>query len=218
MILVNHVVRCTNAYAAHLLPSLQGKIFPIRGQVTVQSPPPAFARVGSQRSWSLMHVRGFDYMTQSPSSEGDIFLGGGLLQAVDAGSKEVGSTSDNDCSEAVLNYLKDEIAKRFDNGTGTPIKSAWSGIMGYTPDMLPMIGSVEAAISGRSSGENGKEWIAAGFCGHGMVYCWSSGDVLVRLIMGKDETLKDWFPLQSFACTQEHLARCTDEMAEAWLV
>jgi glycine/D-amino acid oxidase-like deaminating enzyme len=213
----NHIVHCTNAYAAHLLPSLQGKIFPVRGQMTVQSPPLTFARLGSERSWSLMHTRGYDYMTQSPSSEGNIYLGGGLLQAVEAGSKEIGSTSDNECSEAALDHLKDQIAQRFDHGAGTTIKSAWSGIMGFTPDMLPVIGKVEDAVSGRSSGDNGREWIAAGFCGHGMVYCWSSGDVLARLITGKHETMKDWFPLQNFACTQERLARCSDEMVQAWL-
>ncbi|KAI9731160.1 MAG: hypothetical protein M1834_005353 [Cirrosporium novae-zelandiae] len=210
-ILAKHVVHCTNGYVAHLLPTLRGSVVPLRGQMTVQSPPPDFPRVGATRSWSLLSQNMFDYMTQSPGPDGNIYLGGGFREAMAVGSLEIGSTNDSELSEASLDHLRGQIDREFDRGKGTEIREKWTGIMGYTPDLLPMVGKLDEKLTGRkSAGANGREWIAAGFCGHGMVYCWLSGKAVAEMLKGGEEACKDWFPLQQFACTQERLCPESD--------
>lgn len=123
-IFAQHVVHCTNRHAGHLLPGLRGPLFPLRGQMTVQSRPSSFPCVGDKRSWLLHYAPGYEYVTQSPSPSGDIYLGGGLLQALtEPGSEEsnidVGNVRDDQQNTAALRYLEKTMQDRFRNGKGS---------------------------------------------------------------------------------------------------
>lgn len=77
-ILTKRVIYCTNGHAAHLLPGLRGKLFPVRGHMTVQSPKfKALSDNSRNQSWGIIHSPGLDYMTQNVKT-GELFLGGGL--------------------------------------------------------------------------------------------------------------------------------------------
>ncbi|KAJ9299752.1 hypothetical protein DTO271G3_2636 [Paecilomyces variotii] len=223
-ILAQHVVHCTNGHAGHLLPGLRGPLFPLRGQMTVQSRPSSFPCVGDKRSWLLHYAPGYEYITQSPSPSGDIYLGGGLLQALtEPGSEEsnidVGNVRDDQQNTAALRYLEKTMQQGFRNGKGSEILSKWTGIMGYTVDGIPIVGKVPSRISGRKlESGRGAEWVGAGFCGHGMAYCWLSGKALAEMVLKGEENIGDWFPREEFACSEERLQRISLEDAIAFFL
>ena len=167
-------------------------------------------------------------MTQNPAS-GDFFLGGGTLQSGNKGLKPLGSTADDRLDDLALDYLKGVLGKAFvpqqdsdvqlDEELGqSSLVSSWTGIMGFSCDDRPWVGKLPSVISERhpqhkEGGEYG-EWIAAGFCGMGMVNCWRSGRALASMILG--ETV-DWFP-KSLLPTEERFQSCsTKDMASHWL-
>jgi glycine/D-amino acid oxidase-like deaminating enzyme len=211
------VIHCTNGHAGHLLPGLRGKLFPIRGQMTLQAVPPFFSRVGSKKSWTLHYCPGYDYITQSPLPTGEMYLGGGLLQALLSGNVlmediDVGNVRDDQQSEEALNVLEGVIEERFQNGCGARIMNKWTGIMGFTIDDLPMVGKVPSEISGRDPGRNlNNEWVAAGFNGSGMVHCWLTGKALAEMVLHGEENIGDWFPAKAFACSSERHQRASLE-------
>lgn len=220
-ILAKHVIHCTNGYAGHLLPGLRDILFPLRGQMTLQSPPPSFPRVGDKKSWILHYAPGFDYITQSPSPSSEIYLGGGLLQAllsrhIEEEDIDIGSVRDDQQSEEPLKFLERAMEERFKYGKGATIINKWTGVMGYTVDAVPLVGKVPKSISGRGSGtENGSEWIAAGFCGHGMAYCWLTGRAMADMVLKGEENVGDWFPREQLACSEERLRQANMEEALA---
>ncbi|KAH8701675.1 FAD dependent oxidoreductase [Talaromyces proteolyticus] len=213
IIQTKHIVHCTNGHAGHLLPGLRGKLFPLRGQMTRQVAPSSFPRIGNQRSWILHYAPGYDYVTQSPSASGDIYIGGGLLKALLSGKitvedADVGSTRDDLQSEEALKAIETAIEERLESGKGTHILDKWTGIMGFTIDDSPIVGKVPYGISGRAS-SSGAEWVAAGFCGHGMAYCWLTGKAVADMILKGEETVKEWFPAEQYICSNERLQKFT---------
>uniref|UniRef100_A0A093V3I1 Gamma-glutamylputrescine oxidoreductase n=1 Tax=Talaromyces marneffei PM1 TaxID=1077442 RepID=A0A093V3I1_TALMA len=217
-----NIIHCTNAFAAHLLPGLKGKIYPMRGQMTRQSAPPGFPRLGDQRSWILHYDFGYDYVTQSPphstsSSTDDIYLGGGFLKALVMGQvsvedADVGSTRDDLQNPVALATLQDAVEKRLRHGNGTKIVDQWTGVMGFTIDNNPVVGKVPYEISQRKPADSqteGREWIAAGFCGNGMVNCWLSGKGTAEMLLNGEEAVREWFPVDEYACSIERLQKMT---------
>jgi glycine/D-amino acid oxidase-like deaminating enzyme len=214
-----HVIHCTNGYAAHLLPALKGKLWPMRGQMTVQSVPQDFPRVGASRSWSTVWARGFDYITQSPGDDGWLYLGGGFLQGGPENDEDLGNTDDSQLSAHCLEHLEKVPSTAFAHGTGAKIERKWTGIMGFTGDGLPLVDRVGRHLSGRDEcdptlgGGGGGEWIAAGFNGYGMVHCWLAGKALAAMVTGHQAEIAGWFPVDEFACTTERLDKMSPESA-----
>jgi glycine/D-amino acid oxidase-like deaminating enzyme len=210
-----HVVHCTNGFAAHLLPTLRGKLWPFRGQMTVQSVPKNFPRLGGERSWSTVWERGFDYVTQSPGPDGSLYWGGGLLQVPDGAERELdlGCSNDSELSHECLKRLETAAGRAFEDGEQAQIVRKWTGIMGCTGDGLPLVDRLPEYVSGREdcNVEDGGEWIAAGFNGFGMVNCWLSGKGLAHIITGRKEEVRSWFPIDEFACRKERLNGMTPE-------
>lgn len=213
LILTRHVIHCTNAYAAHLLPGLKGKLWPLRGQMTVQSVPEAFPRIGGTRSWSTLWARGFDYITQSPAEDGSLYLGGGFLQGGPENDQDLGNTDDSSLSAQCLQHLEAVPSKAFVHGIGARVEKKWTGIMGFTGDGLPMVDRVRSYLSGKEDCEPnlGGEWIAAGWDGYGMVHCWLAGKALAALVTGHKADVSDWFPRNEFACSKERLDKMSAE-------
>ncbi|KAJ9603677.1 hypothetical protein H2200_011863 [Cladophialophora chaetospira] len=210
-----HVINCTNGFAAHLLPYLKGKLWPLRGQMTVQSVPQNFPRLGASRSWSTMWAQGFDYITQSPGDDGSLYLGGGFFQGGPEKDDDLGNTDDSQLSAQCLEHLEGVAAKAFAHGEGTTIDKKWTGIMGFTGDGFPLVDRVHSFLSGREEPdpEAGGEWIAAGWDGYGMVHCWLAGKALAHIVLGREDEILDWFPREEFSCTQQRLEKMSPEGA-----
>ncbi len=63
-----NVVHATNGYVGQLVDGLEGRVFPLRGQMSAQRPPAWWGDQSRERSWSLEYAVGFDYLTQIPRS------------------------------------------------------------------------------------------------------------------------------------------------------
>lgn len=197
------VVCATNGYTSFLLPQFQGKIVPLRGQVTAHRPGTGIPAEGLENTYSFIYKGGYEYMIPRPRDSRfpeDIIIGGGLARAKDEGLNEYGETDDSSLNTEISSYLAATTATYFGPTWGQDdkegrVRREWTGIMGYTPDGLPFVGEVE--------GMQGV-WIAAAFQGHGMVFCWECGRALCGMIEGRD--VGGWFP-GSFGVRGERLGR-----------
>jgi glycine/D-amino acid oxidase-like deaminating enzyme len=204
------VVHCTNGYVGHLLPSLRSAIVPVRGQMTAQSPGANFTNEGVRHSWTFVHRRGYDYMTQSGET-GSIFLGGGLLNGANDGLDDFGNSDDSRESQLSILHLGGLLPAMFGSrhwgaGGDDRMKASWTGIMGWSADGLPWVGQIPPAIAGREVAPgHGGEWLAGGFSGEGMVSAWRSAEAVVAMML-KEEDISGWFPEQ-FLVSEERLSQ-----------
>ncbi|KAH0592628.1 hypothetical protein MHUMG1_09619 [Metarhizium humberi] len=209
IIRASRIIHATNGHAGHLLPGLRGKIYPLRGTMSTQKAPAAFGRQGHEISWCFRSSADFNYAAntfefglyysnQNPQT-GDIFVGGEkakLNELLISDDSQVGRP----CVESISAVLPRYFTRGLEEGKGPEVKKVWSGIMGFTADGLPLVGRLPQSILNR--GEEGGEWIAAGFNGHGMPQCWSSGEAVAKMLLGMDVT--DFLP-DVFLPTKERL-------------
>ncbi len=157
-------------------------------------------------------------------------LGGGFLRSQKQGMDQLGVWNDGEMDALPLMHVRGSLATIFEprwgggDGGGGELKKAWTGIMGFTGDMIPFVGWVPETISERvvnkSAGCCGcGEWIAAGFNGHGMVWAWLSGTAAAIKMLGKEKDelekgvgrpggkLDAWFPADVVALSEERLRR-----------
>jgi glycine/D-amino acid oxidase-like deaminating enzyme len=204
-----HVIHCTNAHVSHLVPGLRGRIFPVRGQMSAQTPGDNFPLQATKHSWLFNYDRGFDYLTQLPS--GQMMFGGGFASGEGGGVADLGISKDNDMSVYLDIHLSGALSAVFGHESwgpvqGDPIQAMWTGNMAFSTDGFPWVGRLPSSATGRpepGSGEAGSEWVCAAFGGEGMVQAWLCGKALGRMILKRDDQLVstadsdlDWFPHQ----------------------
>jgi glycine/D-amino acid oxidase-like deaminating enzyme len=200
------VLHCTNAHSSHLLPSLSGKVFPLRGTMSAQSQG-KLPNLGSSNSFSYMDKGTLDpetniwswtlyYITQDPNT-GNMYVGG-EKQKLD----QLLVSDDTVIGEIPGEALSKVLPKIFSGGWEEPpvVKSIWSGIMAFTADGLPLVGKLTESMTGRN-GDG--EWFAGGYNGHGMDKAWLSGESLVGMVLGKE--LRG-FP-KAYCISEERLMR-----------
>lgn len=221
-ILARHVVHCTNAHVGHLVPGLRGRIYSIRGQMSAQTPGDKFPSQGGKHSWIFNYERGFDYLTQLPStngSSGQMMFGGAFAQSEGRGIADLGVATDSKLSLYIDMHLSGALSAVFgcDNWgavSGPSVQSMWTGNMGFSADGLPWVGMLPSSLTGRKtsvfksgcSSENqnaGGEWVSAAFSGEGMVQAWLCGKALAVMLLSKNGRLADgqssdlsWLPEQ----------------------
>lgn len=163
------VIMATNGYTAAISPKLQGTIVPLRGQITAHRPGSNMPRSGLPTTYSFIYGKGFDYMISRPTGSkwaGDIVIGGGLTKGVEEGLYQYGNTDDRAVELGISKYLVESTVKFFGKenwGEDDPegrIRREWSGVMGYSADLHPLVGEMP--------GEKGL-FISASFQGHGML-------------------------------------------------
>ena len=214
-----HVVYCTEAHTAHLLPKLKGIVVPRRGQMTVQRPGRNFPNRNGKLSFNFNWDQGHDYLHQNPET-GELIVGGAEHSGLVGSSLTYGARSDD------VEVLPDKIhlgglmqVVFGPDGWGdvpqgrAAIRTSWSGILGQSLDHVPLVGMLpQEALDGRRVGDKrtGAEWIAVGFGGYGMTNCWLSGVALARQISGQH--IPAWFPEQ-FVISPSRVAQLQDQVA-----
>ncbi|MCJ1475650.1 hypothetical protein MMC13_004313 [Lambiella insularis] len=198
------VILATNGYTAHLAPSLQGVIVPLRGHMTGQRPGNGMPVKGLATTYSFIYTDGYEYMIPRPQGSafaGDIMIGGGLTKGAAEGLFEYGTTDDTTMDPIIARYVQTCAREYFGSNWGEDhpdgrIRKAWSGIMGYSADGFPLVGP----MPGRKD-----LFIAASFQGSGMVLCLLAAKALTRMMCGNDtEELDEWFP-KAFYISEERL-------------
>ncbi|KAM0263788.1 hypothetical protein ACHAQJ_001106 [Trichoderma viride] len=229
-----HILHATNAYTGHLIPALRGYLTGVIGHMTALRPGSAFEPVcHGGRSWSVIYGSGYDYVTQRPDNDdgsaGELMLGGGLFRSKDDGLDQMGIWDDGKVDAFPLMHLRGSVATIFEPkwGAGGELKGAWTGIMGFTGDMLPFVGrlppEMDSAGGSRRSqsglGIGSGQWLAAGFNGEGMVWAWLSGVAVAIMMLGMEEVdleeavgrpggkLDEWYPREEVWVDKARLRR-----------
>ncbi|PKY01795.1 DAO-domain-containing protein [Aspergillus campestris IBT 28561] len=227
------VIHATDAFASNLIPGLTGKLFPVRGHMSAQTPGTQFPGLNGARSWGIIGNRGFDYITQRPAAGGgQLMVGGGMVQSPERGIDEFGIWGDNRLSYPVRAYLEGLMPAVFgeknwgQDADGGRMKHVWSGSMGFTVDLLPYVGRLDPKLTGRKLSKRSRwdgsrsagEWISAGFQGEGMVLAWLSGVAVGLMAMGMDKVdmdarpgmpegkVSDWLP-RELLCSRQRVER-----------
>ena len=156
----DHVVFGLNAYTALVDRAWHMVIQPTRGQVLATAPVahPLFPHL-------VYANEGFEYWRQLP--DGRVVLGGLRRLAIE---EEVGTADSlhpaiQEGLEAYLRHLGVPAA--------VPVTHRWSGIMGFSPDHLPLIGPVPG---------QDRLYIAGGYSGHGLAFAFLAGRMIADLV------------------------------------
>ncbi len=136
-----------NAYAPLLCPALEELVRPVRGQVLVTAPLAERVLDGAgYANWGYEYFRQLD--------DGRFLLGGGRRRFR---RQEVGW--EDRVTHSVQGELATFLRRYFPEVAAQSVTMRWSGVMGFTPDGLPLVG--------RLPGARGAV-VAVGFNGHGM--------------------------------------------------
>ena len=142
-----YVMLCTNAYSPMIDPYFVGKVSPTRAQCLVTEP--------------LDHVpvpycgySDYGYMYYRSTFDGRFLLGGGRKQH----QREENDTAEDRLNPKVHAFLDRYLAKYFPD-VQAPVAHRWSGIMGFSCDGLPLVGT----LPGKP-----RVGFAVGFTGHGL--------------------------------------------------
>jgi len=151
------VVLATNAYTAHLVAA--APIAPVRAQMLATGR--TVHRVAERPTYSHW---GYRYWRQR--DDGTVLLGGWRDTAL---NEEVGT--EPAVNVRVQAHL--DAALR-DMGLGVPVTHRWAGIMGFSPDELPLVGPVPDMPG---------IYVCAGYTGHGMGFAVHATRVLVAHLL-----------------------------------
>lgn len=230
-VLARHVVHATNGFASQLVPALRGKATGILCHMTAQRPGDEFpGNKDGKLSWSPIYGQGFSYVTQLPETTdkatgtktgGELMVGGGYFQSGKQGLDMLGVYDDSRIEPMTLIHLEGLMPTLFNWGADAPghrrIRKAWSGVVALSADFLPLVGRLDPRITKRkpktaanTASNTNKvapgEWIAAYYCGDGMVWAWLCATAVGIMLAGsEDEDLpkapgrpagrvSSWFP------------------------
>jgi len=157
-----YVMLCTNAYSPYIDPYFVGRVIPTRAQVLATAPLPE----------SVMPVCGYSdygFMYYRMTFDNRLLIGGGRKQ-----NKALEhDTSDDRVTDPVQRILEAYLRDRFPDVTA-PIERRWAGIMGFTPDGLPIVGRLP---------DKPHVAFAVGFNGHGLALGSATAERAVDLML-----------------------------------
>ena len=142
-----YVMLCTNAYSPLIDPYFVGKVLPTRAQCLVTEP------VGHV-PLPYCGYSDYGYMYYRSTFDGRFLLGGGRQHFRD----EENDTTEDRLNPKVQAYLDKYLAQYFPD-VQAPVAQRWSGIMGFSLDGLPLVGTLP---------DNPRVGFAVGFTGHGL--------------------------------------------------
>jgi glycine/D-amino acid oxidase-like deaminating enzyme len=176
------VILATNGYTSRLLPN--APIAPIRGQVVGTSP---VARVIVP--FPMYANFGYQYWRQT--IDGRLVVGGwrDLDKASEVGTEEV---LHHDI-HAALDEFCHAVA-----GADAVVEYRWSGVMGFTPDALPLVGPIPGVD---------RMYMAAGYSGHGVSMAFTCGGRVASRAIGAETDLPTSFDPGRFPAGAESVAQ-----------
>jgi gamma-glutamylputrescine oxidase len=143
-----YVLLCTNAYSPLIDPYFEGKVIPTRGQVLVTEPLP-------EPPLSTIGYSDYGYMYYRATFDNRLLVGGGRNRHF---ALEHNTTEDR-INAPVQQTLEAYIRQRFPEVATVPIARRWAGIMGFSVDGLPLVGTLP---------QMPRVGFAVGFTGHGL--------------------------------------------------
>lgn len=158
------VVMATNGYSPLLHSYFEDKIYPTRGQILATEPVERFMEGPCYANFVL------DYFRQLPT--GELVIGGFRQLQKDA---EIGYSDQT--SPVIQKALEDFISEHLPKLKGKKITHRWSGIMGFSADGQPLVGSLSS---------DPQLYFVGGFTAHGLGLAFHSAKVLSHMICGDE--------------------------------
>lgn len=143
------VLLCTNAYSPRIDPFFVGKVIPTRAQCLVTEP----------LDKSVMPTCGYSdygYMYYRMTFDNRLLIGGGRKNY-----KPLENDTTDDRTTSEVQGALDAYLARFFPDVSAPVARRWSGIMGFTPDKIPLVGTLP---------DKPDIGFAVGFTGHGLAF------------------------------------------------
>jgi glycine/D-amino acid oxidase-like deaminating enzyme len=167
------MIVCTNGYTESILPEYKGKITPVRGVCCHIATPKGVKAPHLPSTYSLRHgPQNFDYLI--PRSDGSIIVGGARKAFWHDHKSWWGNTNDSELVQGGKEYF-DGYMQRYFHGwedSGAKIEHIWSGIMGYSSDLVPHLGEVP---------DREGVFVCASFSGHGMPQIWGATEGVSKM-------------------------------------
>nr|MCU0475902.1 FAD-binding oxidoreductase [Anaerolineae bacterium] len=156
------VLLCTNAYSHTVHPFFAGKVIPTRAQVLATAPldKPVLSTCG---------YSDYGYMYYRMDFDGRLLIGGGRKQNKPAEN----DTTDDRTTHGVQGVLDAYLRQRFPE-VSAPVERRWAGIMGFTADGLPLVGTLP---------DLPRVGFAVGFNGHGLAMGAGTAEIAVRHLL-----------------------------------
>lgn len=153
-----------NGYSANVDPYFADKIYPTRGQVLMMEPVPHFMEGPCYANFVL------DYFRQIPTGE---LLIGGFRQL----EKETEVGYSDHITPRIQTSLFEFVQKYLPQFEGAKVTHRWAGIMGFSADGQPMVGSLP---------NSPQVFFVGGYTGHGIGLAFHSAKCVADLIFGEE--------------------------------
>ncbi len=158
VVIADYVVLATNAYTPLVYPYFRNMIKPVRGQVLVTKP--------CRKLFNGVFYANYGYEYWRQLRDGRILIGG--FREIDpvreTGYRMITTKKIQNKLECLLHKLSIK----------SIVTYRWSGIMGFTKDQLPLVGSVP----------NAKNFlISVGYSGHGLGFSFIAGKMIGEKIL-----------------------------------
>ncbi len=157
-----YVMLCTNAWSPMIDPYFVGKVLPMRAQCLVTEPL-------DRAPLPYCGYSDYGYMYYRTTFDGRFLLGGGRKQHQD----EENDTSEDRLNPKVHAFLDRYLEKYFPD-VDKPVAHRWSGIMGFSGDGLPLVGT----LPGKPN-----VGFAVGFTGHGLALAAATAERAVEKLL-----------------------------------
>jgi len=165
----DRVLLSTNAYAGLLVQPLSSIVLPRRGQML------AFRAEGRSLSMNYYANHGSEYFREG--YDGTLVFGGCRKRFAET---EVGF---EDRATPEVQLAIESFARSVIGADRLDVIARWSGVMGFSPDGLPLVGSL-----GDTEGWDGRVWFCGGFTGHGMSLAHKTATMAVEEMLGGAQT------------------------------
>ncbi|KEF54255.1 uncharacterized protein A1O9_09421 [Exophiala aquamarina CBS 119918] len=202
------IIFCTNGYTASVLPQYVNKIVPVRGVCSHITTPKGTSSPHLANTYSL-RFGGANYDYLIPRPDGSIVVGGARQTFLHDKESWYDSVKDDENAlRASERYFHGYMQRHFRGweDSGAIPDRVWTGIMGYTSDLMPHIGEVPGAPS---------QYIIAGFSGHGMPQILLASKGLVAMVTKNLTYEQTGLPIM-FKTTNERLSSCYSELEEGF--
>jgi gamma-glutamylputrescine oxidase len=157
-----HVVVATDGYTHGLVPELDEVISPARAQMLATEP------LRKRYFEPVIGVReGWDYWQQT--ADGRLLIGGWRDSEL-----EHEFTREDEPTPSVQARI--EVFARALVPEKVTVTHRWAGLLGFTPDRLPLVGALPSRPG---------VWVSLGYSGHGNVLALACGEGIARALLGR---------------------------------
>lgn len=187
-VLCSHLVIATNGFSPSI-GVLKNRIFPVATKLMMSSPLKAeqINSLGISNKNAIIDCRNiFNFFRLSKSNQ--LIFGGGVPFISDKNHQQL--VRDNrDCSTSDEENIIHQIYEIFPNLSGLKAEKVWTGTMGFSIDMLPVIGRFNSK----------RVTMVGAWCGHGLALSVASGKLISQSIL-EGESCLSGFPWSRNTC------------------